>query len=148
MDLKPKDIELLRCLNKNGKASQRELAAFTGAALGTVNSHIKSFEKEGIIKGYYAELNPEKIGFNLTTIINLRITKGEIMEVQASIAKHPRVYAVYDITGEWDSLILARFKNREDMDQFIKTILSQKYIERTSTSLVLNKVKEEPRLIL
>ena len=37
MDLKPKDIELLRCLNQNGKASQRELAASTGAALGTVN---------------------------------------------------------------------------------------------------------------
>ena len=70
------------------------------------------------------------------------------MEVQASIAKHPRVYAVYDITGEWDSLVLARFKDREEMDQFIKTVLSQKNIERTSTSLVLNNVKEEPRVML
>ena len=70
------------------------------------------------------------------------------MEVQASIAKHSRVYAVYDITGEWDSLVLARFKDREEMDQFIKTVLSQKNIERTSTSLVLNNVKEEPRVML
>ena len=70
------------------------------------------------------------------------------MEVQASIAKHPRVYAVYDITGEWDSLVLARFKDREEMDQFIKTVLSQRNIERTSTSLVLNNVKEEPRVIV
>ena len=77
MDLKPKDIELLRCLNQNGKASQRELATFTGTALGTVNSHIKNLEKEKIIKGYYAELNPEKVGFNLTAIINLRISKGK-----------------------------------------------------------------------
>ena len=148
MDLKPKDIELLRCLNQNGKASQRELATFTGTALGTVNSHIKSLEKEKIIKGYYAEVNPEKVGFNLTAIINLRITKGKIMDVQSSIAKHPRVFAVYDITGEWDSLVLARFKNREEMDEFIKTTLSQKNIERTSTSLVLNNVKEELRVII
>jgi DNA-binding Lrp family transcriptional regulator len=148
MDLKPKDIELLRCLNQNGKASQRELAASTGAALGTVNSHIKNLEKEKIIKGYYAEVNPEKVGFNLTAIINLRITKGKIMDVQSSIAKHPRVFAVYDITGEWDSLVLARFKNREEMDEFIKTTLSQKNIERTSTSLVLNNVKEELRVII
>ena len=148
MDLKPKDIELLRCLNQNGKASQRELAASTGAALGTVNSHIKNLEKEKIIKGYYAEVNPEKIGFNLTAIINLRIIKGKIMDVQSSIAKHPRVFAVYDITGEWDSLVLARFKNREEMDNFIKTTLSQKNIERTSTSLVLNNVKEELRVII
>ena len=148
MDLKSKDIELLRCLNQNGKASQRELAASTGAALGTVNSHIKNLEKEKIIKGYYAEVNPEKVGFNLTAIINLRITKGKIMDVQSSIAKHPRVFAVYDITGEWDSLVLARFKNREEMDEFIKTTLSQKNIERTSTSLVLNNVKEELRVII
>jgi|TARA_B110000438_G_scaffold292717_1_gene331483 DNA-binding Lrp family transcriptional regulator len=148
MTLKSKDIELLRCLNKNGKASQRELATSTGTALGTVNSHIKSLEKENIIKGYYAELNPEKVGYNLTAIINLRISKGKIMDLQDSIAKHPQVFGVYDVTGEWDSLVLARFKNRQEMDSFIKTTLSQKNVERSNTSLVLNTVKEEPRVIL
>lgn len=148
MTLKSKDIELLRCLNKNGKASQRELAASTGTALGTVNSHIKNLEKEKIIEGYYAELNPEKVGYNLTAIINLRISKGKIMDLQDSIAKHPQVFGVYDVTGEWDSLILARFKDRQEMDSFIKTTLSQKNVERSNTSLVLNTVKEEPRVIL
>ena len=96
------------------------------------------------------ELNmgPEKIGFTLTAIINLRITKGKIMDLQATIAKHPRVFGVYDVTGEWDSLVLARFRDREEMDSFIKTALSQKNIERTSTSLVLNTVKEERRVLL
>ena len=148
MELNDKDSELLRCLNKNGKASQRELAGLTGLALGTVSNHLKSLEKKNIIRGYLPDINPEKVGFTLTSTINLRIAKGKIMEVQASIAKHPRVYAVYDITGEWDSLVLARFKDREEMDQFIKTVLSQKNIERTSTSLVLNNVKEEPRVML
>ena len=148
MPVNSKDSELLRCLNKNGRASQRELAATTGVALGTVNSHIKNLEKEKIIKGYYAHIDPEKIGFTLTAIINLRITKGKIMDLQATIAKHPRVFGVYDVTGEWDSLVLARFKDREEMDSFIKTTLSQKNIERTSTSLVLNTVKEEPRVLL
>ena len=148
MQLSDKDSELLIQLTKNGKASQRELAKQTGLALGTVNTHIKKLEKDKIIKGYFADIDPEKIGFNLTAIINLRIKKGTLMDVQASIAIHPRVFGVYDVTGECDSLILARFKNREEMDNFIKTTLSQEYIERTSTSLVLNTVKEEPRLIL
>ena len=148
MELNDKDSELLRCLNKNGKASQRELAGLTGLALGTVSNHLKFLEKKNIIRGYLPDIDPESVGFTLTSTINLRIAKGKIMEVQASIAKHPRVYAVYDITGEWDSLVLARFKDREEMDQFIKTVLSQKNIERTSTSLVLNNVKEEPRVML
>mgnify|MGYP001289436373 FL=1 len=148
MHLSDKDSELLAQLSKNGKASQRELAKETGVALGTVNSHIKQLEKNKIIKGYLAEIDPEKVGFNLTAIINLRIKKGTLMDVQASIANHSRVFGVYDVTGEWDSLILARFKDRLEMDKFIKSTLSQEYIERTSTSLVLNTVKEEPRIIL
>jgi len=148
MELNYKESELLKHLSKNGKASLRELAGATGFALGTVSNHIKSLEKNKIINGYYANIDPEKAGFTLTATIHLRITKGKIMNVQASISKHPRVFAVYDITGEWDSLVLARFKDREEMDEFIKTTLSQKNIERTSTSLVLNNVKEEMRLII
>jgi len=148
MPLSPKDSELLIQLTKNGKASQRELSKQTGLALGTVNTHIKKLENDKIIKGYFADIDPERVGFNLTAIINLRIKKGTLMDVQASIANHSRVFGVYDVTGEWDSLILARFKNREEMDNFIKTTLSQEHIERTSTSLVLNTVKEEPRIML
>ncbi len=146
MELNYKDSELLKHLSNNGKASQRELAEVTGLALGTVSNHLKALENKKIIKGYSANIDPEKVGFTLSATIHLRITKGKIMDVQASIAKHPRVYIVYDITGEWDSLVLARFKNREEMDEFIKTTLSQKDIERTSTSLVLNNVKEEMKV--
>ena len=142
------DSELLVQLSKNGKASQRALAKETGAALGTVNAHVKQLENRKRIKGYFANIDPEKVGFKLTAIINLRIKKGTLIDVQASIAKHSRVFGVYDVTGEWDSLILARFKDREEMDKFIKTTLSQKHIELTSTSLVLNTVKEEPRVML
>ena len=148
MALNYKDSELLKHLSKNGKASQRELAEVTGLSLGTVSNHLKVLEKNKIIKGYSANIDPEKVGFTLSATIHLRITKGKIMDVQASIAKHPRVYIVYDITGEWDSLVLARFKDREEMDEFIKNTLSQKNIERTSTSLVLNNVKEEMRVII
>jgi len=148
MELSYKDSELLKHLCNNGKASQRELAELSGFALGTVSNHLKNLEKKKIIRGYFANIDPEKVGFTLTATIHLRITKGKIMDVQASIANHSRVFAVYDITGEWDSLVLARFKNREEMDDFIKTTLSQKNIERTSTSLVLNNVKEELRVVI
>ena len=75
MRLDEKDFELLEQLGKNGKASQRELARETGVALGTVNSHIRKLEKEKVIKGYFADIDSEKVGFNLTAIINLELKK-------------------------------------------------------------------------
>ena len=142
------DSALITALNDDGRASQRELASSTKVALGTVSNHLKKLESEKIIRGYLPDIDPEKVGFTLTAVMHVRISKGHIMEVQSSIAEHPRVFGVYDVTGEWDSMILARFTNREEMDSFIKTALSQKNIERTNTSLVLNTVKEESRIIL
>jgi len=142
------DSALITALNEDGRASQRELASSTKVALGTVSNHLKKLESEKIIRGYIPDIDPEKVGFTLTAVMHVRISKGHIMEVQSSIAEHPRVFGVYDVTGEWDSMILARFTNREEMDSFIKTALSQKNVERTNTSLVLNTVKEESRIIL
>ena len=142
------DSALVTALNDDGRASQRELASSTKVALGTVSNHLKKLESEKVIRGYLPDIDPEKVGFTLTAVMHVRISKGHIMEVQSSIAEHSRVFGVYDVTGEWDSMVLARFTNREEMDSFIKTALSQKNIERTNTSLVLNTVKEESRIRL
>jgi DNA-binding Lrp family transcriptional regulator len=54
---------------------------------------------------------------------------------------------VYDITGEWDSLIIAHFKDRKDLNGFIKGVLSIENVEKTNTQIVLNIVKNEKRVM-
>ena len=94
------DSALINALNEDGRASQRELASSTKVALGTVSNHLKKLESEKIIRGYIPDIDPEKVGFTLTAVMHVRISKGHIMEVQSSIAEHPRVFGVYDVTGE------------------------------------------------
>jgi DNA-binding Lrp family transcriptional regulator len=65
-----------------------------------------------------------------------------MLEVEQDIAKIPDVFAVYDITGEYDALILARFKNRGDLSKMIKKIHTSQFVERTNTHMVLNVIKE------
>ena len=66
-----------------------------------------------------------------------------MLDVEHEIAKIPNIFSVYDITGEYDALILARFKNRGDLSKMIKEIHTSPYIERTNTHLVLNVIKED-----
>jgi DNA-binding Lrp family transcriptional regulator len=54
---------------------------------------------------------------------------------------------VYDITGDWDSLIIAHFKDRRDLNGFIKGVLSLENVEKTNTQIVLNIVKNEKRIM-
>ena len=142
------DRALLEALNRDGRASQRELAAATGVALGTVSNRLRRLQEAGVLRGFLPDIDAEQAGFTLTAIKQMRISKGHIIAVQASVAAHPRVFGVYDVTGEWDSLVLARFRDRAEMDTFIKSTLSQPHIERTNTSLVLNTVKQEPRVVI
>lgn len=142
------DKKIIRVLNKNSRKSFREIARMVDTSVTGVIHRIKKFEDSGVIKGYIPLVNPEYFGLNLIAIIALRISQGKLLEAQKEIAKDSRVVAVYDITGEWDSLIIGYFKDREDLNIFIKNVLSMKYIDRTVTHIVLNVVKEEKRIIV
>ena len=142
------DKKIIRVLNKNARKSFREIARMVDASVTGVIHRIKKFEDSGVIKGYIPLVNPEYFGLNLIAIIALRISQGKLLEAQKEIAKDSRVVAVYDITGEWDSLIIGYFKDREDLNMFIKNVLSMKYIDRTVTHIVLNVVKEEKRVLV
>jgi DNA-binding Lrp family transcriptional regulator len=141
------DIALLRALNGDARKSYRDLSKELGLALSTVSARVKRLEQQGYITGYVPVIDPIKMGFDLVVIVGVKITHGKLLEAQKRIAKIPRVFGVYDVTGDWDSMILARFRDREELNDFIKDILTLPYVERTGTQLVLNTVKEEKRVL-
>ena len=144
MDLDETDRRLLSFLNDDARQSQRQLARQLGVAQGTVTNRIKRLEEAGVISGYSAVLNPEQIGWSMTIMAGLRIVKGSMIDVQQKIAADPRVFAVYDVTGDWDSMVLARVKDREDLDNLAKTVFTLEGVARSFTHVVLNTVKEDP----
>ncbi len=140
------DYKIILSLNANARKSFRHIAKELKVSLSTISNRVKRLEDEGIIERYIPVVNREKIGYDLTAVINIKITHGKLIEVQEKISKDNHVSAVYDITGDWDSLIIAHFKDRRDLNSFIKKILSMDYVERSNTQLVLNIVKDEKRL--
>jgi len=140
--------KIISCLNQDARKSYREISRETGISVPAVIQTIKRLEEAGVIKGYVPVLNPEYFGFGLIGVIALRISQGKLLETQKKIAEDKRVVAVYDVTGDWDSILIGYFIDREDLNQFIKQVLSLKYIDRTVTHLVLNVVKNEPKIPL
>jgi len=148
MEVDELDRKILHLLQLNGQIGYRELAAKAGTNPSTVFNRVKSLEKRGVIKGYTAILSPSALGYDLTAIIFVRITGPHLIELEQKIASLPAVQMVYDITGDYDVMVIAKFRNMNELNSFVKGVLSMQYVERTLTNLALNVVKEEPLLPL
>ncbi|MGQ9469030.1 MAG: Lrp/AsnC family transcriptional regulator [Nitrososphaerales archaeon] len=141
------DKKILSEYLKDARSSFREVASKIGVAVGTVLSRVRKMEKEGLIKGYSIILDYEKLGYELTAITEITVSKGKLLEMEKEIAKLPNICAVYDVTGLTDAIIIAKFRDREELSKFTKTLLGMPFIERTNTHIVLTTVKEDFRLI-
>ncbi len=117
-----------------------------GVSTLTVLTRIKKLEKEKIIKGYSARLDDEKLGYDLTAIIEIKAKPGKIIETENKIADHQNVISVYDVTGTTDMIVLAKFQNREELSIFVKKISSETCIDNTISHIVLNTIKEDFRV--
>ena len=138
-----KDKDILNVLLRNSKYSLREIAKRVGLSVATVMNRVQRLEKKGVIEEYCTNINYEKLGYDIQIIIEVQIAKGKLFQVQKKIAKHQNVFAVYDTTGDFDVVVVARFKNRRSMDGFLKKIQTYDFVIRTRTRLILNIIKEE-----
>lgn len=142
------DRSILRQLNEDARKSYRDIAKEVTASISTVSNRIRRLEAAGVIRGYAPIIDEAKLGYDVLAVVGVTITKGKLLDVQRRIAKDDRVSHVYDVTGEWDSIVVVRLRNTRELDGFIKRLGSMEYVENTYTQVVLNVVKEEPRALL
>jgi DNA-binding Lrp family transcriptional regulator len=146
-DLDETDVKILRALTLDARLSSRQVAHQCNISTGTALSRIRKLEEEHIIKAYSAMLDQEKLGYELTVVTELTVSKGRLLEMESEIARLPNVCSVYDLTGLADAVIVAKFKNREELSHFTKRLLAMPYVERTNTHVVLTTIKEDFRML-
>ncbi len=136
------DISILRELRANARQSFKELAEKLDISEGTAYNRVKKLREEGVLKGFIADIDFSKIGYDLTAIIGLIVEGGKLPAVESKLADEPNISAVYDVTGEYDALVVAKFRDRDSLNALVKKILSMPDVKRTYTMVVLNVVKE------
>jgi DNA-binding Lrp family transcriptional regulator len=147
MDIDEIDLKILKSLLVDARQSARKLSLKLGLSTVTVLSRIEKLEKLKIIKRYSAMLDDLKLGYDLTAIIEISAKEGQMAIVEKEVSTMDNVCAVYDITGQTDAMVIAKFKNREELSEFVKELSSKPNVENTNTHIVLNTVKEDFRLL-
>lgn len=148
LELDELDMEILRSLNDNARKSFRDIAKELHVSLTTISNRVKIMERNGVIKGYIPVVDAEKLGYDLMAVIGVKVIHGKILETEKDLAKDPAVFTVLDSTGDWDALLMARFKSRSDLNVFVKKVLDHENVDRTVTQVVLNVTKDEKRVLV
>ncbi len=139
------DIEIVKKLEQDGRASFRDIAEDLDVSEGTVYNRVKQMQESGVIKGFSARSDSFKLGKELEAVIGLRVDGEHLVEVEEELSKKDPVRCVYDVTGEYDVILITRFETRSELNEFVKSIIASEHVERSSTHVVLNVRKEDFR---
>lgn len=137
------DIKILEKLLKDSRKSLRSIAKELGTPTSTIHERVKRLVRMGVIKRFTAELDTRILGMDVTALILISVEGAYITEVEKALSAYEQVVAVYDITGEFDVAVIAKFRGIDDLNNFIKAVLKMPHVKRTVTSVVFNVVKEK-----
>ena len=140
------DAQILRHLLVDGRISFRRLAHELRVSTNTVSSRVSRMEESGVIRSYSASVDFAKLGYDITAVTEVIVSKGKLLEMEREIARLPGVCAVYDVTGEIDGVVVAKFKGREELSRFTKALLALPFVERANTHVVLTTMREDFRV--
>lgn len=137
------DLKILREFTDDSRTTCRKIAKKLGVAPGTVLSRIRKMERNGVLKKYTVSVDYQKLGYTVTSVTDVTVSKGKLVEVEQKLAELPGVCAVYDVTGDVDAIVIGRFKSPSELSRFTKKLLSIPNVERANTHFVLTVVKED-----
>ena len=139
--------DLLKLLNRNARYSLEDLAAMLGTDEKTVENEIRALEKEGLICGYKAVIDWEKLdGAYVSAIIEIKVVPKAGLgfeEVAEKIMSYREVESVYLMSGGYDLNVVVKGKTLQDVARFVsKELALIDSVTSTATHFVLRRYKE------
>ena len=146
------DLNILDILQKDGRIAITELAAKVNLSTTPCSERVKRMEREGVIEGYYARLNPKAVKKELLVFleINLSAKSGDVFDkVRRELLQIPEVLECHLVSGEFDYLVKARLPEMRAYRKLVGELLKRLPASATSRSyIVMEEVKESLYLSL
>ncbi|MFC4440129.1 MULTISPECIES: HTH-type transcriptional regulator Lrp [Natrialbaceae] len=142
------DTDLVNELLENGRASLRSLAEELDVSVTTVSNHLSDLEDEGVIQGYTPIVDYDAVGYDVTAVMQLKVEGNALSEITETLKDHQQMISVYEVTGDYDVIAIGKFEDTEDMNEQIKTLITDPDINQSNTSIVLNAVVENKQFQL
>lgn len=141
------DKKILKILQKEGRLSNKELAERINLTTTPTLERVRRLEREGVINGYCAQLNPNALDKGLSVFVTVTLSVHQLSlmsEFTEAVKAIPEILSCYNTTGDGDFLLHIVAKDVKDYEQFMRTTLTTlPDVQRIHTSIVLSTIKEQ-----
>lgn len=149
-DIDETDKAILRLLQADGRISNAEVARRVELSAPATHARVKRLEEAGVIRQYATLLDRETIGYDMVCFISVSLQLHQfdaIERFKELVQDMPEVLECHHITGEFDYLLKAVFRNRDELQEFVVNRLTPiPGMARINTSLVLIEIKATQEL--
>jgi DNA-binding Lrp family transcriptional regulator len=135
------DRRIIKLMSTSSQGSYRQIAKVLDVHPSTLIQRIKNLESRGVIRGYRANVDYMKLGFEFMGVVN--VSASDVVAVQDAIAGIPQVVSVFDVTGDSDCMAWIACVDREEFSSVVKRINSIEGVTRTNTSVIMD-IKKDP----
>lgn len=143
------DKQILKLLQENAKISLRDMEKEINLSTTSIRLRIKSLEKQNIIKDYITLIDCHQLGYKEMVIASLRVnTSQSLEEIRKKLNKMEEIKYAYIVTGEYPLFISFKCLDHEDAMKLIEKLRNLPGVEEVKTQIVLDKIKEDPRIII
>lgn len=145
VELDKKDRKILAILQRQGNIPNNELAEMVNLSPSTCLRRVKRLEELGVIRGYVALLDAEKIGRGLSVFVRVKLdykSRADVERFATEVLKYPEVTECHVVMGEDDFLLRVVVADLNDFQKFVLDTLTAIPGLRTVISMaVLRQVK-------
>jgi len=140
------DLRILAMLQQDGRLSMKDLADAIGLTITPCVERVKRLERDGVIMGYYARLNPESLGASLLVFVELTLgAKSDAIfdTFKREVLRIPEVQECHLVSGDFDYLVKARIGEMNQYRRLLGDILLQlPGAVQSKSYVVMEEVKE------
>lgn len=145
-DLDRIDLKMLDILQREGRISVTELAERVNLSATPCSDRLKRMEREGVITGYHARVNPAALGKNLLVFLEIKLSakSGDVFDkVKKELMYVPEVMECHLVSGDFDYLVKARLTEMNEYRRLLGEILKRLPASAESRSyVVMEEIKE------
>jgi len=146
------DHKILKLLQQDGRMAMKDLAEHVGLSVTPCIERVKRMERDGVIDGYYARINPAAVGAKLLVFVEITLNQksaNAFEQFRREVLRIPEVLECHLVSGDFDYLIKARLREMADYRKLLGDILLQlPGAVQSKSYVVMEEIKESLMIVV